>query len=150
ARPLDARGAALRWRRPAARRVALAGVVLGATLLAAVARAHIGSPDTWFEGKAGPYPVRVVVRAPGVVPGLAEIDVRVLSGRPTSVTAQPFAWNAGPQGAPPPDVAKPVPGDPRLWSVNLWFMVPTSYGVHVALSGPEGAGMVIVPVQALP
>ena len=36
--------------------------------------AHVGSPDTFFTGKAGPYPVRVTVRLPGVIPGLAQSD----------------------------------------------------------------------------
>jgi len=125
-------------------------VLLGWAGVASPARAHVGSPDTWFEGMAGRYPIRVVVRAPGVVPGLAEISVRVLAGHPSRVTAQPFAWNAGEHGAPPPDVAKPVPGDPQLYSVSLWFMVTTSYGVHVSVSGDEGTGMAIVPVQAVP
>ena len=31
--------------------------------------AHVGSPDTFFVGKAGPYHVRVIVRLPGVIPG---------------------------------------------------------------------------------
>src|SRR5262245_10070007 len=43
-----------RWRRAAL----LAGVML-------VVSAHIGSPDTYFEGPAGPYRVRVIVRSPG-------------------------------------------------------------------------------------
>ena len=128
----------------------LLGAALFANVLVTPARAHVGSPDTWFEGNAGPYPIRVVVRAPGVVPGLAQISVRVLSGQPNQVTAQPFAWNAGEHGAPPPDVAKPVPGDAQLYSVSLWFMVTTSYGVHVVVSGAQGTGMVIVPVQAVP
>lgn len=123
-------------------------LALGLVLGAAPARAHVGSPDTWFEGAAGPYPVRVVVRAPGVVPGLAEISVRVLGGTPTRVTVQPFAWNAGAAGAPPPDVAKPVPGDAGLFGVQLWFMSPTAYGVHVQVEGDRGPGMAIVPVQA--
>lgn len=113
------------------------------------AAAHVGSPDTWFEGAAGPYPIRVVVRAPGVVPGLAEIDVRVLDGAPRRVTVQPFAWNAGAGGAPPADVTKPVPGDARLFTVNLWFMAATSYGVHVVVTGDRGEGVAIVPVQAV-
>jgi len=44
--------------------------------------AHIGSPNVFFEGPAGPYPVRVTVRPPGVIPGLAEVSVRVGAGRP--------------------------------------------------------------------
>src|SRR2546426_8965308 len=57
-----------------ARLSAIAGVAL-------VASAHVGSPDTYFEGAAGPYPVRVIVRTPGVVPGLAQITVRLLAPR---------------------------------------------------------------------
>ena len=45
------------------------GLRLGALVgIGLVALAHVGSPDTYFEGAAGPYPVRVVVRNPGVVP----------------------------------------------------------------------------------
>jgi hypothetical protein len=40
-------------------------------LLAVVSMAHVGSPDTFFGGKAGPYDVRVSVRLPGVIPGRA-------------------------------------------------------------------------------
>src|SRR2546422_5456577 len=50
------------------------GLRLGALVgIALVASAHVGSPDTYFEGAAGAYPVRVIVRNPGVVPGLAQI-----------------------------------------------------------------------------
>ena len=115
---------------------------------ASTAEAHVGSPDTWFEGTAGAYPIRVVVRAPGVVPGRAEITVRVLEGTPRRVTVQPYVWDAGSGGAPPADVALPVPGDRQLYSVNLWLMVAGSYGVHVHVSGDRGEGMTVVPVQA--
>lgn len=133
-----------------ARRAAGRGAACGllVALLAGRAIAHVGSPDTWFEGTAGPYPVRVVVRAPGVVPGLAEIDVRVLAGRAEHVTVQLYGWNVGANGAPAPDEAKPVPGDPALWSVSLWFMESTSYGVHLGVSGPQGQGTAVIPVQA--
>jgi len=51
----------------------------------ALSLAHVGSPDVIFDGKAGPYEVRVIVRVPSVVPGLAEVDVRVLHGDPSAV-----------------------------------------------------------------
>ena len=114
---------------------------------AGVAHAHVGSPDTWFEGAAGPYPVRVVVRAPGAIPGLAEIDVRVLAGTPSRVSAQARAWNSKAGLAPPPDLAVPVSGDPTLYSVPLWFMASTMYAVSVHVSGDRGDGTVVVPVQ---
>ncbi len=146
--PLDEERAAVsRWFRLALTVVSC--LLAPATTWVRSAASHVGSPDTWFEGQAGPYPIRVVVRAPGVVPGLAQIDVRVLGGTPRRVTVQSFAWNAGAGGAPPPDVAKPVPGEARRYAVSLWFMVATSYGVHVTVSGAEGQGTAIVPVQAV-
>ena len=66
-----------------ARLSALAGIALAAS-------AHVGSPDTYFEGPAGPYRVRVIVRSAGVVPGLAQITVRLLGGaRVRTVTVLP-------------------------------------------------------------
>ena len=41
----------------------LASVAFAASL-AIVAAAHIGSPNVLFEGTAGAYPVRVIVRPP--------------------------------------------------------------------------------------
>lgn len=38
--------------------------------------AHVGSPDVFYEGDAGPYHLFVTVRMPQVIPGVAEIQVR--------------------------------------------------------------------------
>ena len=120
--------------------------------LAAIALAtwaHVGSPDTYFEGAAGPYPLRVTVRDPGVVPGLAAISVRVLA--PISVarvTVLPVYWD--PRSAPPqPDLATRVPGDSTLFSAALWLMRPGAYSVRVSVEGPLGPGVVLVPVAAV-
>ena len=43
---------------------------------APAAYAHVGSPDVYAEGQAGPYKLSIVVRPPLVIPGVAEIDVR--------------------------------------------------------------------------
>src|SRR4029077_17229269 len=56
-------------------------LVLALLLAAAPARAHVGNPNVFFDGDAGPYPVRVIVRPPAVIPGLAEITVRLRDGR---------------------------------------------------------------------
>ena len=102
---------------------------------------HVGTIDVFFEDAAGPYPIRVMVRPPGVVPGEAEITVRVLDGTADRVTVQPLAWDADPEsGAPPPDVAVPVPGEAGLFSSSLWLMTSGSYSVRVEVSGPEGSG----------
>jgi hypothetical protein len=112
-------------------------------------RAHIGSPNIYFEGQAGPYPIRVVVRPPGVVPGLAEINVRILNGHVERVTALPVYFRAGRKGAPPPDVAERVRGDTNLFTATLWFMDSGAYSVDVAVEGPQGKGTVVVPVNSV-
>jgi len=120
-----------------------------ASLLAALpVRAHVGSPHIIFEGKAGSFPVRVVVRQPDVVPGLAEISVRVLAGSPTRVTVLPLHAGSGRGAAPRADVAVPVPGGQGLYQAALWFMVRGAYGVEVAVEGESG-GSLLVPVNSV-
>ena len=116
--------------------------------------AHVGSPDTFFGGKAGPYDVRISVRLPGVIPGRAQVTVRV-EGANTStsnlhhVTVRAGQWNVGLKGAPPAEAATPVPGDPALYAAELWFMTPSSYQLAVTVDGPAGKGDVVIPVLAL-
>ncbi len=120
-------------------------------LASAPARAHVGSPNVFFDGDAGPYPVRVIVRVPAVIPGLAEVTVRLRDSRKVDgVTVQPVQYKAGFKGAPPPDVAVPVPGAPGTWSAQLWLMQGSSYSVRVAVRGPAGPGVALVPVTAMP
>ena len=121
-------------------------------ILAIVSMAHVGSPDTFFSGQAGPYRVRVSVRLPGVIPGLAQMTVRIAGGTPETisrVTAQAIQWNLGVEGAPPPDTARPVAGDPEMFATELWLMGATSYRVHVVVEGRDGTGTAVVPVVAL-
>ncbi|MGI8619689.1 MAG: hypothetical protein ACR2L6_11480 [Gemmatimonadaceae bacterium] len=122
--------------------------VLGAAGFVLVCAAHVGSPDTWFEGSAGPYRLLVHVRAPGVVPAIADISVRVYgSGEEAariSVTASVNKFDAA--GAPPPpERAVPVEGDPELHAVSLWVMSGGSNSVTINVSGAKGSGSVVVP-----
>jgi hypothetical protein len=122
--------------------------VLGSALLAFVLlSAHIGTNQVVFEGQAGGYPVRVLITPPGVVPAQVPITVRVLSGTPTRVTVRAAQWNVGTKGAPPAEDAAVVPGDPGVWAHDLWIMTASSYAVYVAVEGPAGGGMVVVPMQ---
>ncbi len=154
--------------------------------VAVAAWGHVGSPTVFLDGFAGPYPVHIVLRPPEVIPGLAEIAVRVGAprtvlrtapaaaapparqtasgaapgGAPAAfgegsgqsgelrVTAQPVAWDAGPEGAPPADRAEPVPGDPGLYGARLWLMTSGSYRIRVAVAGAAGSGTAVVPVSA--
>lgn len=117
--------------------------------LVLVASAHVGSPDTWFQGNAGPYPVRAVIRLPGVIPGLAQIDITVTGEGVQQVTAQPVIFDAGTGGAPPADVAEPIAGRPGSYHAELWFMQSGSFSVHIAVRGSQGEGTVVVPVAAV-
>ena len=125
-----------------------AAAVLGAV---AFSLAHVGSPDTIFEGQAGPYAVRVVVRTPGVVPGLADIAVRITDGPAGSrvVTVLPLRGGLPTAQEPPPDTARVVPGDSALYSAQLWLMRFGAYSVRVTVDGSGGSGSAIVPVNAV-
>jgi hypothetical protein len=80
----------------------------------------------------------VSVRLPGTSPdGIRRVTVRAIQ------------WNLGPEGAPPADIAVPVPGDRELYAADLWLMVATSYRVLVAVDGPLGRATATVPVMAL-
>ncbi len=120
-----------------------------AGLLGASVFAHIGDQNVFFEGQAGAYPVRVVVRPPGVIPGLAEISVRVETNGVQGVTVLPIRWSTGRQGAPPADEARPVRGESNLFSGELWFMRDGAQSVEVEVRGAAGLGKVIVPVNAV-
>ena len=121
-------------------------------LCALASMAHVGSPDTFFAGQAGPYNVRVSVRLPGVIPGRAQVTVRVIgagSAGDYRVAVRAGQWNVGLSGAPPAEPAMPVPGDPALHAAEIWFMTASSYPMAVDVDGPSGSGTAIVPVMAL-
>jgi hypothetical protein len=113
------------------------------------ARAHIGNTAVFYEGDAGVYKISVYIRPPEVVPGLAEINVRVHDGPVSRVSALPVRWDAGRKGAPPADTATPVPGETNLFNTRLWLMSFGSYSVFVDVEGPRGKGTAIVPLNSV-
>lgn len=125
-------------------------IILILFLLASVnTKAHLGNNAVFYEGNAGPYQVRVYVQPPEVVPGLAEINVRVHNGPVSRVSALPARWDAGRKGAPAPDIAKLVAGETNLYNTQLWLMSFGSYSVFVDVDGPLGHGTAIVPVNSI-
>jgi hypothetical protein len=120
-----------------------------ALIMAVVLAAHVGSPDVYWSGNAGPYPIDVVVRPPQVVPGIAEILVRAPDTRVERVTVRPVYWRAGSRGAPSADEAKPVANAPGMYSGRLWLMAGGSYSVDVGVEGRAGQGVAVVPVAAV-
>ncbi len=126
----------------------IASVVLAAAV-AVIASAHVGSPDVVFDGTAGAYPVRVIVRPPDVVPGLAQIIVRVEAADVEHVLIRPVYWRTGAAGSPKADETSRVAGQPRIFTGQLWLMSRGAYSVYVTVQGTRGSGTAIVPVDAL-
>ena len=117
-----------------------------ALLLATPLAAHVGDINSYFDGMAGPYPIRVIVRPPGVVPGRAEITVRTAGSDVTQVAVKPVRWDAREAGSPPSDVARPVGGERGLYAAELWLMTNGSYSIYVDVDGTRGRGRAIVPI----
>ena len=125
--------------------------LLGAALLlASPLAAHVGSPDVFFEGSAGPYKLLVTIRPPEVVPGVAEIEIRSLSPELRQIHISPLRLTSDPQFAPVPDLAQPALEDPQFYTGALWLMATGSWQVRIDAEGSLGRGTLGVPVPALP
>lgn len=117
--------------------------------LALTAQAHVGSPDVFYDGMAGPYPVRVTIRMPNVVPGRAEISAHVSTSDPVSVSFLPiYSWTPV-TNTPPPDVARVVQGETNLYAGELWLMSFGAYSVEVRVKGAQGEGTADIPVTSI-
>ena len=126
------------------------GTAALAPLLWLATTAHVGDDNTHFRGPAGPWTIQVTVRHPGVVPGLADVLVRVEEPEGvTRVTVRPVAAAVGREGAPSADEARPVPGRPGVWSAQLWMMTGGAYSVDVTVEGARGSGVAVVPVMSM-
>jgi hypothetical protein len=118
-------------------------------LIPALARAHIGSPDVFFDGNIGTWPAHVVIRMPNVVPGRAEIFVQVQSAGPVSVSFVPISARTAASNAPPAELGEPVRGETNLYTGGLWLMTTGAYGIEVHVRGSSGEGVVQIPVNSV-
>ena len=118
-------------------------------LISVFLSADIGHLNSIFEGTAGDIPIRVIIKTSGVVPGLADINIRIFGENVDKVTAQPIFWKAGIEGAPPADIAEPVKGETNLYSTQLWLMDFGSYNVNIKLYENDDVHEVNVPVNSL-
>lgn len=117
-------------------------------VLPLAAHAHVGSPNVFFEGSAGPHPVRVIIRPPATLPGIAQVDVRVGVEGVTDVSLQAVLWEAGRDAAPAPQHAGVVAGDDHLFNAALWLFRDGAYSIRVTVEGPRGNGTVVIPLTA--
>ena len=120
--------------------------LVGLGLLALATMAHVGSPNVVFDGNAGPYTIRVIVRPPQVVPGLADITVRTAEPDVRRIVIRPVFWRTGAVGAPAGDAIKAIPGETGAYAGTLWLMSRGAYSVYVTVDGGRGSGVAIVPV----
>jgi hypothetical protein len=125
--------------------LALAIILFAATPLGA----HVGSPDVFYEGLAGPYHLFVTVRVPQVIPGVAEIEVRSESNDVHSIQVVPLRLTGqGSNVAPVPDLAQQSKVNPQFFTGALWLMESGALQVRVMADGARGKGELSVPVPS--
>jgi hypothetical protein len=124
--------------------------ILAVLGLASSGSAHVNSPDVYYDGNAGPYHLLVTVRPPVVVPGIAQIEIRVVEGDVEKIEIRPLRI-VGPAAklAPTADAAQRSPGDPHLFAGQLWIMSRGSWKVDVEATGAKGKGEMGVPLPAV-
>jgi hypothetical protein len=123
--------------------------VLLLCLLAVPVSAHVGSPDIFYQGDAGPYHLLVTIRPPQVIPGVAEIEIRCASPEAREIRILPLRLVRGRQFAPVADLAKPSREDPHFYTGSLWLMATGSWQVRIDVTGARGNGTLAVPVPAV-
>ena len=111
--------------------------------------AHVGSPDVYYQGNAGPYPLFVTVRVPQVIPGVAEIQIRSESADARAIRVVPMRLAGPGSNLPPtPDAAAQSKDDPQFFTASLWLMESGALQVRVLVEGARGQGEVSVPVPS--
>jgi hypothetical protein len=116
---------------------------------APLAWAHVGSPDVYAEGSAGPYKLSVVIRPPLVIPGVAEVDVRAESPGVEHIAITPLALVGEASKHPPTsDAMKTTTADRSYFTGQLWIMAPGSWQIRLAVDGSQGHGLWSVPLPA--
>ena len=123
------------------------GMLLIVTSTAAVA--HVGSPNVYFEGDAGPYHLLLTVNPPAMIPGVAQLEARVTSGTVDAISIAPVYVNGKDQGLPPsPDAMQPSAANPQWFTGKVWLMESGAWVIRAEVAGPKGVGELAVPVPA--
>lgn len=127
----------------------VAAIVAIIVLCAGPVWGHVGNPDVYFQGVAGPYHLIVTVRTPQMIPGIA--DVEILSATPgiSKISVVP-TYIVGPGAKYPPvgDLLTPSKDDPQYFSGKIWLMESGSWQIRVQVDGAQGTGELALPVPA--
>ena len=133
------------------RELALASpaVLIGVLLLIAPVWAHVGNPDVYFQGAAGPYHLIITIRTPQMIPGTAQVEILSATPGISKITVVPL-YIVGPGAKYPPvgDLLTQSKEDPQYFSGTIWLMESGSWQVRVQVEGAQGAGEIAVPVPA--
>ena len=115
----------------------------------APARAHVGSPDVYVEGNAGPYRLSVVVRPPLVIPGVADIELRSQTSGIDRIEIAPIPLTGEASKYPPvPDTMQRPSADSQYFTGHLWMMATGSWQIRFTVHGSQGTGIFSAPVAA--
>ncbi len=118
-------------------------------MLSVPAYAHVGSPDVYAEGQAGPYKLSVVVRPPLVIPGVADIEVRAQGPGIERITVTPVPLTGDASKHPPvPDGMDRPSADAGFYTAHLWIMATGSWQIRFAVNGSQGDGVLSIPFPA--
>lgn len=126
-------------------------LVLSIFLVCALAaHAHVGSPDVYADGQAGPYRLAIVIRPPVVIPGVADIEVRSLTPgvRQIGIAPMPLTGEAS-KHPPVPDTMTQPSNDPQFFAGHLWIMATGSWQIRFAVAGDNGPGALAIPLPAV-
>ena len=116
---------------------------------APTASAHVGSPDVYAEGQAGPYKLSIVLRPPLVIPGVADIEVRAQTPGVERITVTPVPLTGESAKHPPvPDAMDQASKDHHFYSAHLWIMATGSWQIRFTVSGSQGPGELSIPFPA--
>jgi len=101
-----------------------------------------------LESAAGPYHLLITVNPPAMIPGVAEVHIRVTSGTVDSITITPIYVNGKDQGLPPAADSMQPSADPHWFAGNVWLMESGVWELHAEVAGPQGIAKVGIPVPA--
>jgi hypothetical protein len=125
------------------------GICCALLIVSPAARAHVGSPDVYAQGQAGPYKLSVVIRPPLVIPGIADIEVRSAFDGIDRITVTPIPLTGEAAKHPPvADVMDHGSADTLFYTAHLWIMASGSWQIRFAANGSKGAGVLSIPFPA--
>ena len=111
--------------------------------------AHLGSPDVYFQGAAGPYRLSASIRTPQMIPGIAALEITTATPGVRVMRVQPlYITGEGSKYPPEPESLSQSKDDPNYFSGQMWLMGSGSWQVRVLVEGEQGKGEISIPVPA--